>query len=75
LYLAVILDLFSRRVVGWSLSERLERGIALDAFKMALQDRKPPQGLLHHSDRGSLVRQPRLSAAAGGTRHPKQHEP
>ena len=36
LYLAVILDLFSRRVVGWSLSERLERGIALDAFKMAL---------------------------------------
>ena len=53
LYLAVILDLFSRRVVGWSLSERLERGIALDALKMALQDRQPPQGLLHHSDRGS----------------------
>jgi putative transposase len=53
LYLAVILDLFSRRVIGWSLSERLERGIALDALKMALQDRRPPQGLLHHSDRGS----------------------
>jgi len=53
LYLAVILDLFSRRVVGWSLSERLERTIALDALKMALQDRQPPQGLLHHSDRGS----------------------
>ena len=53
LYLAVILDLFSRRVVGWSLSERLERGIALTALKMALQDRQPPQGLLHHSDRGS----------------------
>ena len=53
LYLAVILDLFSRRVVGWSLSERLERGIALDALRMALQDRQPPQGLLHHSDRGS----------------------
>ena len=53
MYLAVILDLFSRRVVGWSLSERLERGIALDALKMALQDRQPPQGLLHHSDRGS----------------------
>ena len=53
LYLAVILDLFSRRVVGWSLSVRLERGIALDALKMALQDRQPPQGLLHHSDRGS----------------------
>ena len=38
LYLAVILDLFSRRVVGWSLSERLERGIALDALKMALRN-------------------------------------
>jgi transposase InsO family protein len=53
LYLAVILDLFSRRVVGWALSERLERGLALNALKMALQDRQPPQGLLHHSDRGS----------------------
>lgn len=53
LYLAVIVDLFSRRVVGWSISERLERRLALDALKMALQDRRPPQGLLHHSDRGS----------------------
>ena len=53
LYLAVILDLFSRRVVGWALSERLERGLALNALKMAVQDRQPPQGLLHHSDRGS----------------------
>src|SRR5205823_2528563 len=43
LYLAVILDLFSRRVVGWSLSVRLERGIALDALKMALEDRHPPR--------------------------------
>jgi putative transposase len=53
LYLAVILDLFSRRVVGWALSERLERGVALDPLEMALTDRQPPQGLLHHSDRGS----------------------
>jgi putative transposase len=53
LYLAVIIDLFSRRVVGWSLGERLERSIVLDALKMALQHRHPPQGLLHHSDRGS----------------------
>jgi putative transposase len=53
LYLAVILDLFSRRVVGWALSERLERGLALNALKMALEDRQPPQDLLHHSDRGS----------------------
>jgi putative transposase len=53
LYLAVILDLFSRRVVGWAVSERLERAVTLDALQMALSDRQPPQGLLHHSDRGS----------------------
>jgi putative transposase len=53
LYLAVILDLFSRRVVGWSMSESLERGLVLDALKMALAERQPPPGLIHHSDRGS----------------------
>jgi transposase-like protein len=53
LYLAVILDLFSRRVVGWSMSESLQRQLALDAVKMALADRQPPHGLIHHSDRGS----------------------
>jgi len=53
LYLAVILDLFSRRVVGWSMSETLERQLALDALRMALAGRQPPRGLLHHSDRGS----------------------
>jgi putative transposase len=50
--LAVILDLFSRRVVGWSLSERLERKLALDALGMALAERQPSSGMLHHSDRG-----------------------
>ncbi len=53
LYLAVVLDLFSRRVVGWSLSERLERGLVLDALGMALKRRQPAGGMLHHSDRGS----------------------
>jgi len=53
LYLAVILDLFSRRVVGWSLSERLERELVLDALTMGLAQRQPARGLLHHSDRGS----------------------
>jgi transposase InsO family protein len=53
LYLVVILDLFSRRVVGWSMSERITRKLALDALSMALQRRQPPRGLLHHSDRGS----------------------
>jgi len=53
LYLAVVLDLFSRRVVGWSLSERLERRLALDALGMALKGRQPSSAMLHHSDRGS----------------------
>jgi putative transposase len=53
LYLAVILDLFSRRVVGWSMSERLEKKLALDALRMALTERQPRGGLIHHSDRGS----------------------
>jgi putative transposase len=52
LYLAAILDLFSRRVVGWAMSESLSRELALDALDMALRNRAPPTGLLHHSDRG-----------------------
>src|ERR1700693_2471106 len=53
LYLAVIIDLFSRRVVGWSMSERIDRKLALDALRMALAQRRPHRGLIHHSDRGS----------------------
>ena len=53
LYLAVILDLFSRRVVGWAMSERITRKLALAALTMALSRRQPPRGLIHHSDRGS----------------------
>jgi len=53
LYLAVILDLRSRRVVGWSLSQSLEETIVLDAFRMAVGRRRPSRGILHHSDRGS----------------------
>jgi putative transposase len=53
LYLAVILDLFSRRVVGWGMSEEITRKLALNALNMALSRRQPPRGLIHHSDRGS----------------------
>ena len=53
LYLAVILDLFSRLVVGWALSARITQDLALEALGMALARRRPPQGLVHHSDRGS----------------------
>jgi putative transposase len=53
LYLAVVLDLFGRRVVGWSMQPTLERSLVLAALEHALQRRRPPPGLLHHSDRGS----------------------
>ena len=53
LYLAVVLDLFSRRVVGWSISSSLSRGLAQSALTKALYERSPGPGLLHHSDRGS----------------------
>jgi putative transposase len=53
LYLAVLLDLFSRRVVGWAVSARIDGALTLSALRMALEQDQPPQGLLHHSDRGS----------------------
>lgn len=52
LYLAVLLDLASRRVVGWSMKNSLEAALATDALQMALWSRRPARGLLHHSDRG-----------------------
>jgi putative transposase len=51
-YLAVILDVYSRRVVGWSMNRTLESGIALEALESALKQRRPAPGLIHHSDRG-----------------------
>jgi putative transposase len=53
LYLAVVLDLFSRRIVGWATSDRLTEQLALSALEQALVQRRPKPGLLHHSDRGS----------------------
>ena len=52
LYLSVVLDLASRRVVGWSMQETVGSSIVIDAIKMALSYRQPESGLLHHSDRG-----------------------
>jgi putative transposase len=53
LYLAVVLDLFNREVVGWSLKPRMTSDIVIDALAMAWFRRKPAPGLIHHSDRGS----------------------
>jgi putative transposase len=52
LYLAVLVDLFSRRVVGWSMSDSLATDLPLQALTMALETRRPHRGLVHHSDRG-----------------------
>jgi putative transposase len=51
-YLAAILDRFSRRVIGWALSKRLDRQICLTALRMALSQRRGTRGCIHHSDRG-----------------------
>ncbi len=58
LYVAVILDLYSRKVVGWSTSVRLQRDLVLEALKMALGQRTPAPDLIHHSDRGSQYASP-----------------
>jgi len=53
LYLAVVIDLYSRKVVGWSMGRRLNSTLVCDALQMALWSRRPPKGqLIHHSDRG-----------------------
>ena len=53
LYLAIVLDLFSRRIVGWAMSDRMKRSLALSALQRAINLRRPPPGLIHHSDRVS----------------------
>ena len=53
LYLAVILDLYSRRIIGWAVSNRMKRDLAIRALDMAVALRQPPKGCVHHTDRGS----------------------
>ena len=52
LYLAAVKDLATMEIVGWSMSERLKSALCEDALKMAIRNRRPPIGLIHHSDRG-----------------------
>ena len=52
-YLAVILDLHSRRVIGWAISNRMKKDLAIRALNMAIALRRPPKGCIHHTDRGS----------------------
>jgi putative transposase len=53
LFLAVVLDAYSRRIVGWSMHDDLKAELVVDALEMAVTRRKPPAGVVHHSDRGS----------------------
>lgn len=52
-YLAVVLDMYSRKIVGWAMSERMTRDLVIKAFLMACKARNPSPGLIHHSDKGS----------------------
>ena len=53
LYLAIVLDLYSRKVIGWSMSERMKADLVCDALQMAIWSRGSPRGVTVHSDRGS----------------------
>ena len=75
LFLAVVLDLYSRRVVGWAFGTALNTALAQAALQMALAHRRPKPGLLHSQRPGLPIRQRRLSRAAGGARTGGKHEP
>jgi transposase InsO family protein len=53
LYLAVVIDIFSRKIAGWAMNNHLKASLVKEALLMAYQRRKPEKGLIHHSDRGS----------------------
>ena len=74
-YLAVVLDAFSRKVVGWALADHLEASLGIEALDMALAARNPAPGLIHHSDRGVQVCVRRLRRSIGGAGLTRQHEP
>ena len=78
LYLVVILDRHSRRVIGWAVSNRMKRDLAIRALKMAIAIRSPPKGCIHHTDRGSqycshhyqkIFRQHEFKASMSGKRN------
>ena len=53
IYLAIVMDLYSRRIVGWSMSQWMSRRIVVNALRMAIESRQPQHKLIHHSDRGA----------------------
>ena len=78
IYLAVIIDLYSRRVVGWAVNNRRKKDLAMRALKIAINLRQPPKGCIHHTDRGSqycshdyqkLFKQHRFKVSMSGKGH------
>ena len=74
LYLVAVLDVFSRRVVGWAMSQLLDAPLVIAALRMALNQRHYSQNLILHSDRGAQIRQCRLPPGACSTRTNRLHE-
>ena len=68
LYLAVLIDLFSRKVIGWSMSQENNKQLVLDALDMAIAARKPSAGVVHHTDRGALYASDEYVARLGSNR-------
>ena len=75
LYLAMVLDLFSRKVVGWAMAPSMPASLVCDALQMAIGQRRPAPGLIVHSDRGSPVRQRPVPGIDCQARLRLQHEP
>ena len=75
LYAAAVLDLYSRRIVGWSMHDSMTSQLVADALMMAVWRRGKPATLLHHSDQGRPVHQRALPGVAQRARHYLQHEP
>lgn len=67
LYLAMLLDLYSRRVVGWAMGERPEEALPLNALEMAIAQRRPAPGLIHHTDQGVIYRAKRYRQRLAST--------
>jgi putative transposase len=74
-YLAVILDAFSRKVVGWALDRTLANRLTISALERAIGQRRPRPGLVHHSDRGLQYARGEYVAAFGEVRDSCQHGP
>ena len=73
MYLAAVLDLYSRRIVGWAMAATQDESLVEQALRMAVQHRKPPEGLLHHSDRGCQYTSHASSGISQKTRHSRQY--